>query len=124
MVLEGGISKACTIAGLKCTDGERPAGDLIPWTISNAFQNYDFPQFSGVRILRIATHPSLQGRKYGSRAVELLKQYYTTNSHLASSKELAQTTLDEGRLSIKVLSLYLWLLRVNYNATYEKETIF
>lgn len=94
MVLEGGISRAVTISGLHCSDGERPAGDLIPWTVSNAFQNYDFPQFSGARILRIASHPSLQGRGYGSRAVDLLKEYYATNAHLADCKKMADRSLE------------------------------
>jgi len=31
---------------------------------------------SGIRIVRIATHPSAQGRGYGSRAMELLLKYY------------------------------------------------
>ena len=44
--------------------GDKPAGDLIPWTVSNLFQNYDFPQLSGARIVRIATHPSLQSVRY------------------------------------------------------------
>ena len=39
----------------------RPAGDLIPWTVSNLFQDENFPQLSGVRIVRIATHPDAQG---------------------------------------------------------------
>ncbi|KAA0190246.1 hypothetical protein HAZT_HAZT001215 [Hyalella azteca] len=63
VVLEGGISRSSTIKGLSCSDGERPAGDLIPWTLSNAFQNYELPQLSGARVLRIATHPAVQGRR-------------------------------------------------------------
>lgn len=34
---------------------------------------------SGVRIVRIATHPNAQGRGYGSRALELLLKYYQGN---------------------------------------------
>ena len=102
IVLEGGISKAATITGLSCSDGDRPAGDLIPWTVSNAFQNYDFPQFSGARVLRIATHPNAQGKKYGSRAMQLLKEYYSSNTHLASNKEMAKLTVQEDCETMKV----------------------
>lgn len=59
VALEGKISKSSVMSAL--TQGEKPAGDLIPWTVSNQFQNYDFPQLSGARIVRIATHPDLQG---------------------------------------------------------------
>jgi N-acetyltransferase 10 len=40
--------------------GQHVAGDLIPWTVSQQFQNNDFGQLSGVRVVRIATHPDLQ----------------------------------------------------------------
>jgi N-acetyltransferase 10 len=56
--------------------GRRAAGDLIPWTIAQQFQDEDFPSLSGVRIVRIATHPDYQGMGYGSRAINLLRQYY------------------------------------------------
>ncbi|MPC43843.1 RNA cytidine acetyltransferase [Portunus trituberculatus] len=59
VALEGKISKSSVMSAL--TQGEKPAGDLIPWTVSNQFQNYDFPQLSGARIVRIAIHPNLQG---------------------------------------------------------------
>ena len=101
-MLEGGISKAATMTGLSCSDGDRPAGDLIPWTVSNAFQNYDFPQFSGARVLRIATHPNAQGQKYGTRAMHLLTQYYSTNAHLASNKEMAKLTVQDDKQTMKV----------------------
>ena len=31
---------------------------------------------SGLRIVRVATHPNAQGKGYGSRALELLLKYY------------------------------------------------
>ena len=56
--LEGDISKQSVMASL--ARGERASGDLIPWTVSQQFQDNDFPQLSGARIVRIATHPDLQ----------------------------------------------------------------
>ena len=56
--------------------GNRPSGDLIPWTISEQYQDESFASLSGVRVVRIATHPSAQGRGYGSKAMELLLNYY------------------------------------------------
>uniref|UniRef100_A0A2P2I1E9 RNA cytidine acetyltransferase n=1 Tax=Hirondellea gigas TaxID=1518452 RepID=A0A2P2I1E9_9CRUS len=103
VVLEGGISRAVTITGLNCSDGDRPAGDLIPWTVSNAFQNYDFPLYSGARILRIATHPCVQGKKYGTRAIKLLQEYYSTNTHLAVCKDLSKTIVEDDTTALKVV---------------------
>ncbi|XP_076620661.1 RNA cytidine acetyltransferase l(1)G0020 [Colletes latitarsis] len=72
--LEGEISKNTINDGL--VRGRRAAGDLIPWTIAQQYQDQDFPTLAGARIVRIATHPDYQGMGYGSRALKLLKQYY------------------------------------------------
>ncbi|KAK3608505.1 hypothetical protein CHS0354_010355 [Potamilus streckersoni] len=72
--LEGEISKSTIMNSL--SKGQRASGDLIPWTISQQFQDQDFPSLSGARIVRIATHPDYQGMGYGSRALKLLQQYY------------------------------------------------
>ncbi|KAG0369537.1 hypothetical protein BGX24_002382 [Mortierella sp. AD032] len=56
--------------------GVRAAGDLIPWLISQQFQDDDFASLSGARVVRIATHPDYIKMGYGSRALELLSQFY------------------------------------------------
>lgn len=53
-----------------------PPGDLIPWTLSTYFLDTDFPKLKGVRIVRIATHPSAQKLGYGKKTLELLYNYY------------------------------------------------
>ncbi|KAM0725527.1 RNA cytidine acetyltransferase [Formica fusca] len=72
--LEGEVSKTSIKEGLM--RGRRAAGDLIPWTIAQQYQDEDFPVLAGARIVRIATHPDYHGMGYGSRALQLLKQYY------------------------------------------------
>ncbi|CAL7945133.1 unnamed protein product [Xylocopa violacea] len=72
--LEGEVSKNTINDGL--VRGRKAAGDLIPWTIAQQYQDQDFPALAGARIVRIATHPEYHGMGYGSRALELLKQYY------------------------------------------------
>lgn len=74
VALEGEISKESVLSQL--ARGERKAGDLIPWCISQQFQNKEFASLSGARIVRIATHPELNRMGYASRAVELLSAYY------------------------------------------------
>ena len=44
--------------------------------MSEQFQDESFASLSGIRVVRIATHPNAQGRGYGSRALELLIKYY------------------------------------------------
>ena len=53
------------------------SGDLIPWTISEQFQQMDFAQLSGARIVRIATHPDFQRSGYGKEAMRQLEAYYS-----------------------------------------------
>jgi N-acetyltransferase 10 len=49
---------------------------LIPWVVSQQFQDDDFASLSGARIVRIATHPNYLGMGYGARALEQLEAYY------------------------------------------------
>ena len=53
----------------------RPAGDMIPWTLSQQFSDTDFGQLNGVRIVRIAVHPALARMGYGSEAIKQISQW-------------------------------------------------
>eukprot|EP00468_Gymnochlora_sp_CCMP2014_P008140 CAMPEP_0167758110 /NCGR_PEP_ID=MMETSP0110_2-20121227/10289_1 /TAXON_ID=629695 /ORGANISM="Gymnochlora sp., Strain CCMP2014" /LENGTH=448 /DNA_ID=CAMNT_0007644355 /DNA_START=541 /DNA_END=1886 /DNA_ORIENTATION=- len=89
--------------------GRRESGDLIPWCVSQQFQDDRFPQLSGARIIRIAVHPKLHRMGYASRAMELLTAYYsgdiisldedvkTYNNTGTDKKEDIKTT-DENKL--------------------------
>ncbi|KFP36723.1 N-acetyltransferase 10, partial [Chlamydotis macqueenii] len=72
--LEGEISRQSIMNSL--SRGKKASGDLIPWTISEQFQDPDFGGLSGGRVVRIAVHPDYQGMGYGSRALTLLQMYY------------------------------------------------
>jgi N-acetyltransferase 10 len=74
VALEGKISKASVMNSL--SRGRRAAGDLIPWTVSQQFQDEDFAGLSGARVVRIATNPDYTKMGYGSKALELLKDFY------------------------------------------------
>lgn len=56
--------------------GRKAAGDLIPWNVSEQYNDKEFPKLAGARIVRIATHPNYQRMGYGKRALKLLKHYY------------------------------------------------
>ncbi|KXJ05728.1 N-acetyltransferase 10 [Exaiptasia diaphana] len=74
VALEGEISKATIMNSL--SSGKRAAGDLIPWTVSQQFNDHEFGSLSGGRVVRIATHPDYQRMGYGRRAMQQLIQYY------------------------------------------------
>jgi len=72
--LEGRISRQSVLNSL--SRGQRAGGDLIPWLVSQQFQDEDFAGLSGARIVRIATNPEYVGMGYGSRALELLVDFF------------------------------------------------
>lgn len=72
--LEGEISRHSILNSL--SRGKKASGDLIPWTVSEQFQDAEFGGLSGGRVVRIAVNPDYQGMGYGSRALQLLELYY------------------------------------------------
>uniref|UniRef100_A0A7N8YNM0 RNA cytidine acetyltransferase n=1 Tax=Mastacembelus armatus TaxID=205130 RepID=A0A7N8YNM0_9TELE len=72
--LEGEISRQSILNSL--SRGKKASGDLIPWTVSEQFQDAEFGSLSGGRVVRIAVNPDYQGMGYGSRALQLLQMYY------------------------------------------------
>jgi len=91
--LEGEISKVVMSNSL--ARGKRGSGDLIPWTISQQYNDSEFGSLSGARIVRIATHPDFQKMGYGKRAVEQLINYYS-----GSIPSLTEDTNEEIVLSL------------------------
>ncbi|KAF9425866.1 hypothetical protein BGZ94_007153 [Podila epigama] len=83
--LEGEISKQTVLNSL--SRGVRASGDLIPWLISQQFQDDDFASLSGARVVRIATHPDYTKMGYGSRALELLSQFYEGEFSMLSEND-------------------------------------
>lgn len=87
VALEGEISKQSIMNNLN--RGQRAGGDLIPWIVSQQFQDNEFGTLSGARIVRIATHPDYANMGYGSKAIELLKDYYEGKfTDLSESNEI------------------------------------
>uniref|UniRef100_A0A9J8B8Q7 RNA cytidine acetyltransferase n=1 Tax=Cyprinus carpio carpio TaxID=630221 RepID=A0A9J8B8Q7_CYPCA len=65
--LEGEISRQSVLNSL--SRGKKASGDLIPWTVSEQFQDPEFGSLSGGRIVRIAVNPDYQGVNYFSFSV-------------------------------------------------------
>ncbi|KAJ1897429.1 N-acetyltransferase 10 [Coemansia sp. IMI 209127] len=77
--LEGEISRQAVMNTLG--RGERNEGDLIPWLVSQQYQDNDFASLSGARVVRIATHPDYASMGYGTRALEQLRKFYEGSFH-------------------------------------------
>ena len=74
VALEGQISRESVLNSL--SRGQRAGGDLIPWLVSQQFQDTEFAALSGARVVRIATNPDYGSMGYGSRALQLLTEFY------------------------------------------------
>ncbi|GAM82127.1 hypothetical protein ANO11243_001060 [Dothideomycetidae sp. 11243] len=74
LALEGQISRESVMNSL--SRGQRAGGDLIPWLVSQQFQDEEFAGLSGARVVRIATNPDYVNMGYGSRALQLLTDFF------------------------------------------------
>ncbi|MGH0124860.1 UNVERIFIED_CONTAM: hypothetical protein FKN15_017150 [Acipenser sinensis] len=80
--LEGEISRQSILNSL--SRGKKASGDLIPWTVSEQFQDPEFGSLSGGRVIRIAVHPDYQGNDLtGENTCIMLKEL---NSEEASQQ--------------------------------------
>ncbi|XP_004708338.1 RNA cytidine acetyltransferase isoform X1 [Echinops telfairi] len=100
--LEGEISRQSVLNSL--SRGKKASGDLIPWTVSEQFQDPDFGGLSGGRVVRIAVHPDYQGMGYGSRALQLLQMYYEGRFPCLEEK-VVETSQDIHTVSSEAVSL-------------------
>ncbi len=72
VAVEGGMDEN-TIK--KLSDGYKPKGQIIPDLILKHYWDYEFPELYGVRIVRIATHPSFMDMGIGSYALKMLVKW-------------------------------------------------
>ena len=56
--------------------GRSSLSSIARWSHHIQYVDHDFAGLSGVRVVRIATHPDFQGMGYGSRALQLLLDYF------------------------------------------------
>lgn len=91
VALEGQISKESVLNSL--SRGQRAGGDLIPWLISQQFQDEEFAGLSGARIVRIATNPEYMSMGYGSQALKCLIDFY--EGKFANLSETESTEVEE-----------------------------
>ncbi|KAJ9113821.1 hypothetical protein QFC19_000014 [Naganishia cerealis] len=99
VALEGNISRASVMAQL--AKGVRSGGDLIPWLMSQQFQDDDFASLSGARVVRIATHPDYARMGYGKRALESLSSFYSgdlLNLDEIQDEEMTESYAEASRI--------------------------
>ena len=88
LAMEGRITAAEVQEELR--RGQRSSGDLIPWSMSQQFQDDGFARLSGARIVRIATHPDAMGMGYVGRMFCLLtlRFHQLRSRHAGSSVQV------------------------------------
>ena len=96
VALEGQISKESVAIGL--SRGNRVSGDLIPWLVAQQFQDDNFGELSGARVVRIATNPEYMNMGYGSRSLEQLTSFF--QGKVANLDEAAGTNNETGEMLI------------------------
>ncbi len=72
VAVEGGMDEETV---RKLSDGYKPRGQIIPDLILKHYWDYEFPELHGVRIVRIATHPSFMNMGIGSYALKMLVRW-------------------------------------------------
>ena len=84
VAFEADISEDCA---RRASSGSTPSGDLITWTLSQQYNDSEFPRLSRARVVRIATNPDAQGMGYGSRALDLLSEFFSGESSGLEAEE-------------------------------------
>ncbi len=59
----------------KMAEGYKPRGQIIPDIILKHYWDYEFPKLVGIRIVRIATHPSVMNMGIGSFALQKIVEW-------------------------------------------------
>ncbi|KAK4550348.1 killer toxin resistant protein [Oleoguttula mirabilis] len=95
VALEGQISRDSVLSSL--SRGQRAGGDLIPWLVSQQFQDSEFAALSGARVVRIATNPDYGSMGYGSRALQLLTEFYE-GKHISLSEAEDMASVHEQEM--------------------------
>ncbi|KAJ3721063.1 GNAT acetyltransferase 2-domain-containing protein [Lentinula raphanica] len=75
VAFEGRISRDSILSSL--SRGLRAGGDLIPWLITQQYQETKFAELSGGRVVRVAVGEGIGSMGYGSRAINCLNEYYS-----------------------------------------------
>jgi len=59
----------------KMSEGYKPRGQIIPDLILKHYWDYEFPKLVGIRVVRIATHPSVMNMGIGSFALQKIVEW-------------------------------------------------
>jgi N-acetyltransferase 10 len=91
--LEGKISR--DIVREQLSRGFRNSGDLIPWTLTQFYQDSSIAELSGARVVRIATHPDCQSMGYGSKALDELIRFFKGDLFMGDGTEMGYEDIEE-----------------------------
>ncbi|MDK2781730.1 MAG: tRNA(Met) cytidine acetyltransferase [Archaeoglobi archaeon] len=105
VAIEGALSERMIE---EMSEGYRPKGQVIPDVILKHFWKFDFPKLRGLRVVRIATHPSLMNMGIGSFALQKLveeaisKSFHWVGSGFGLSSELLRFWMKSGFIPVHI----------------------
>lgn len=83
--------------------GVKPSGDMIPWAFSEQFLTNEIFQQLGVRVVRVATHKEAFKLGYGSRALDLLTQFFENKLIGQQKEEMSDFLKNTDKTALKPL---------------------
>lgn len=92
----------------KLSEGYKPKGQIIPDLVLKHYWVYEFPKLKGIRIVRIATHPSVMDMGIGSFALQKLVEWAKQNemdwagSGFGVSPELLRFWMRNGFIPVHI----------------------
>ncbi|RPA99292.1 DUF699-domain-containing protein [Choiromyces venosus 120613-1] len=98
---EGLISRESVQQSL--AQGKRDGGDMIPWLVSQQFQNEGFTSPSGAQVVQIVTNPDYTGMGYGSRFQSLDEgaSYVKEQMFRVTDEEIENSTPQTDNIKIR-----------------------
>ncbi len=105
LTMEGGLSRRHVTS---IAEGKIPHGQLIPSTVLKYFPTHDFlARERGVRVVRIAVHPELTQRGFGTHALkkledELSEEYAWIGAGFGVNRDLLNFWLKNGYVPVHI----------------------
>jgi len=95
-VVQGVLEGHLTASGVtkRRYDDRQGDGNLIPWTLTNFYNDSGFAELVGLRVQRIAVHPNVMRRGVGTKLIKKLEEYL----HFSNSKVSVLSTASEEDL--------------------------
>eukprot|EP00702_Spironucleus_salmonicida_P007154 EST48445.1 N-acetyltransferase-like protein [Spironucleus salmonicida] len=91
----------------------REDGNMVPWLLSQQFQQPSLSSKTTIRIVRIATNPFFMQRGYGQQAVQQLQKLYSNQISISKLSERVDRDMQNHKIGSSLPPLLLKLDQVS-----------